>query len=132
MTDLREPTDLQLMILNSLWTRKEATIGQIHSDVRARAGASRKTVATLLARLETRGMVRHRLAAREGVYRAAVTRRKVLVSRVGGVLGAMFGSSDLSKTVGPSAVHGDEVKKGDVARILALLKQAETDLKRGR
>jgi predicted transcriptional regulator len=76
MSDVREITDLQLMILDSLWRRREATVRDVHGDIAKRARASRKTVATLLARLESKGMVRHRLDGREGLYRATVTRRR--------------------------------------------------------
>jgi predicted transcriptional regulator len=128
MSEAREITDLQLMILNSLWQRREATIRDVHADVAKRARASRKTVATLLARLEARGMVRHRLDGREGLYRATVTRRKILVSRVGSLLGAMF-DSGREPVLGTAAVHSRDVREGDVARIIALLKRAERDLK---
>jgi predicted transcriptional regulator len=128
MSDAREITDLQLMILNSLWHRREASVRDVHGDVAKRAPASRKTVATLLARLEARGMVRHRLEGREGLYRATVTRRKVLVSRVGSLLGAMFDSGRVPAP-GSAAVDSRDVREGDVARIISLLKQAERDLK---
>jgi len=128
MSDVREITDLQLMILDSLWRRREATVRDVHGDIAKRARASRKTVATLLARLESKGMVRHRLDGREGLYRATVTRRKVLVSRVGSLLGAMFDGGRLPAP-GAAAVDSRDVRAGDVARIISLLKQAERDLK---
>ncbi len=128
MADLREITDLQLMILSSLWNRREASVRDIHGDIIKRASVSRKTIATLLARLEARGLVRHRLDGREGLYRVIVTKRTVLVSRVGGLLSAMF---DIGRTsaVGSAAVESKDVREGDVSRILALLKKAERDLK---
>ena len=72
-TEPSELTDLQLTILSVLWERREATVAEIHDEIGERAGASRKTIATLLDRLERRGYVKHKARDRENVYRAAVS-----------------------------------------------------------
>ena len=69
-TEPSELTDLQLTILSVLWERREATVAEIHDEIGERAGASRKTIATLLDRLERRGYVKHKARDRENVYRA--------------------------------------------------------------
>ncbi len=129
MSDLAELTDLQLMILGVFWQRREATIGEVHEALRARTDVSRKTIATLLSRLERRGLVRHRMDGREGVYKAMVNRREVLASRMAGVLGALFDLSPRgAAAAGARAIDASEVKPGDVARLRALLRRAERDL----
>ena len=63
--------DLQLRILKVLWNRQRANV----SEVQAALGDDRlayTTVATMLRKMEVRGLVRHRLEARSFVYRAAV------------------------------------------------------------
>ena len=131
MPDPRELTDLQLAILSILWARREATVAEVHEALGDRLGASRKTLATLLDRLERRGFVRHGARGRENVYRAAVTRRRVVLARVSSVLGALFEPGDGLAAAGaaPRAVDGGEVRDGDVDRVLALLRRAERDLR---
>jgi len=123
--ELAELTDLHLLILGSLWTSGESTIAEIHAAIRHRSDASLKTIATLLSRLEQRGFVVHRMAGREGVYRALVDRRETLVARVGGLLGSFFATEE---PVGATAVAADEVAPGDAERLLALLRRAERDI----
>jgi BlaI family transcriptional regulator, penicillinase repressor len=126
-TELAELTDLHLLILGALWTSGEATIAEIHSAIRHRSDASPKTIATLLSRLEQRGFVVHHMVGREGVYRALVDRREVLVARVSGLLGSFFAAEE-DGVVGAAAVRADEVEPGDAERLRVLLKRAEQDL----
>lgn len=123
-----ELTDLQLTILSVLWERREATVAEIHDAIGERAGASRKTVATLLDRLERRGYVRHKARDRENVYRATVSRQRVVVSRVGSLLGALF--TPKPRGAGARALDASEVRPGDVEQLLALLRRAERDVRK--
>jgi predicted transcriptional regulator len=125
--DLSELTDLHLLILGALCAGGEMTIAQVHAAVRHRGTAAAKTIATLLLRLEQRGLVTHRLEAREGVYRALVTRRELLVARVSGMLGSLFAAEE-GAAEGPAAVAPDEVQDGDAQRLRELLRRAERDL----
>ena len=126
MAESSDLTDLQLMILTALWQHREATVSELHEAVNQQAAVSRKTIATLLSRLERRGMVRHRMQGRDGVYRAVAGRRGVVLARMSAMLGAMFGEVG---TAGAHAVEPSEVKAGDVKRILAMLRRAERDIK---
>ena len=129
MPDLRELTDLQLMLLGVLWDRGNATIGEIHERLPGDADVSRKTVATLLSRLEARGVVRHRVEGRENVYQAAVPRQRVLLSRVSSLLGALFHGDP--RAAGVAALDASEVHAGDVDRVRALLRRLEQDVAAG-
>src|SRR4051812_35663699 len=91
MRDYRDLTDAQLQILGALWELETGTINDIHKALGPRGGIARKTIATLLSRMERRGLVKHRFEGRAGIYRPMVTRRAVLLSRMTGVLGAVFG-----------------------------------------
>ena len=126
MPDLSELTDLQLTLLGVLWDRRDATVGEIHDRLPAEAEVSRKTVATLLSRLERRGLVRHRVEGRENVYQAAVPRQRVLLSRVSSLLGALFHADP--RAAGVAALDASEVRAGDVERVRALLRRLEQDV----
>jgi predicted transcriptional regulator len=126
MAGYRDLTDLQLAILGVLWERGECAIGQVHAALRGHRKVSRKTVATLLSRLEQRGMVRHWREGKESVYEATVPRRTVLVKRMAALLGVLFDTS--TGAVTPHALDRSDVRAGDVARLRKLLRKAERDL----
>lgn len=67
-------TELQLAILDALWSRGEASAIEIHDDLRPERDVTQATVNTLLARLSDRGLVAHREEGRRYQYRAAVER----------------------------------------------------------
>jgi len=124
--DLSELTDLHLLILGALWTHGESSISAVHDAIASR-GVSAKTIATILGRLEKRRLVSHRMEGREGVYRPLVSRRDVLMSRVGGVLDSLFAAEE--GVAGAGLVSKGELKPGDSKRLLELLRKAERDVK---
>lgn len=124
--DLSDLTDLHLLILGVLWSKDEASIAQIHEAIESR-GVTAKTIATILGRLEKRRLVRHAMRGREGVYRALVTRREALVSRVGSVLDSLFAADETG--IGAAALSRKDVKAGDSKRLLELLHKAEKDVR---
>ena len=125
--DLTDLTDHHLLILGALWTLGKGTIAEIHAAIRADHDITTKTIGTLLGRLEKRGVVSRETAGREGVYRPNVTRRAVLVSRIGGALSAVFAAEE---EVGSAAVSRKHVRAGDDEKLRALLKRAEKDLRK--
>ena len=60
--------DLQLRIMKVLWSQGEATVAEVHRAVGAERDLAYTTVATMLRKMEARGLVRHRLEARSFVY----------------------------------------------------------------
>ena len=83
-------------------------------------------MATLLSRLDQRGLVRHRSERHGNVFTTAVRRRTILVARLAAMLEAVFDSP--LRPVAPHAVESREVRPGDVARLRQLLRKAERDL----
>lgn len=70
-------TELQLAILDVLWRRSEASVLEIHDDLRRQRRVAQSTISTLLTRLEERAYVAHREEGRKYVYRAAVDREEL-------------------------------------------------------
>lgn len=79
-------TELQLAILDALWALGEASVVEIHDELRGGREVSQATINTLLGRLEERGFVRHREEGRRNLYEAAVERRELRRSLVEGFL----------------------------------------------
>jgi BlaI family transcriptional regulator, penicillinase repressor len=64
--------DLQLQIMQALWHRHEATVAEVHADLAPSRPLAYTTVATMLRRMEARGLTRHRVEGRTFIYRAVV------------------------------------------------------------
>jgi predicted transcriptional regulator len=64
--------DVQLRLMQVLWQRGEATVGEVHKELAAERDLAYTTVATMLRKMEARGLVRHRVEERSFVYRAVI------------------------------------------------------------
>ncbi len=64
--------DLQLNIMKVLWVRGEATVAEVHAALSGERDLAYTTMATMLRKMEARGLVRHRVEGRSFVYRPAV------------------------------------------------------------
>ena len=60
--------DLQLRIMKVLWERREATVAQVLEALRDPADLAYTTIATMLRKMEARGLVSHRAEGRSFVY----------------------------------------------------------------
>lgn len=123
-------TELQLAFMQVLWERGEATVQDVQQALDRPLAQS--TVATLLGRLEKRGLVTHRVDGRQYVYRAAVTEpevRRTLVSDMSALADELFGG-DVAALVSHLLTARD-VDGNDLARVKALIEAREREL-RGR
>ena len=69
-------TALQLAVMQVLWSRDEASVTDVQREMTGRRLAL-TTVATLLVRLEQRGLVSHRAEGRQYIYRSRVSPAEV-------------------------------------------------------
>jgi predicted transcriptional regulator len=82
--------DLQLAIMRVLWQRGEATVTDVHEALRASRGLAPTTIATMLRRMEDKGVVDHRQDGRQFVYRARVREEDVHRSMVAELVERLF------------------------------------------
>lgn len=82
MTDPYALTELQLAILGILWDRGEATSRDVRDALEPDRPLALTTVATLLSRLERRGVLAHRRSGRSYVFRPTVSRDEVRTAMV--------------------------------------------------
>lgn len=83
-------TDLQLAIVRLLWENGECTVVDVQEGLLPERPLAQTTVATLLTRLEKRGVVSHRTAGRQFIYRAEVTEPEVRRGMVGELTNSLF------------------------------------------
>ena len=64
--------DLQLRILQLLWQHGEMPAAGVHAALQPERSLAPTTIATMLAKMEARGLLAHREQGRAFIYRAAV------------------------------------------------------------
>jgi len=69
--------DLQLRIMKVLWQRGEATVADVLEQVAGPNDLAYTTVATMLRKMEARGLVTHRIEGRSFIYRARLREEEV-------------------------------------------------------
>lgn len=69
--------DLQLRIMKILWLRSEATVTDVLGDLTGASELAYTTVATMLRKMEAKGLVTHRIEGRSFIYRARVKEEEV-------------------------------------------------------
>jgi predicted transcriptional regulator len=115
----RDLTDLQVDLLEVLWERGEATVAEVQEALLRTRGLATTTVATLLSRLEKRGIITHRADGRLFVYRALVSREQVRDSMVSALTYRMF-SGNVAALVNHLLTDA-EISPGDLARVKRLI-----------
>ena len=111
--------DLQLRIMKALWARGEATVAEIQEAVPGGADLAYTTVATMLRKMEVRGLVGHRADGRTFIYRAAVAEDQVSRGMAEHVLDRLFGGS--VEALVSNLLTTREVGRDELARLEKLI-----------
>ena len=82
--------ELQHAIMRVLWERDEATVANVHEALYEERGLAPTTIATMLRKMENKGVVAHRLEGRQFFYRPVVSESDVRSSMVGELLDRLF------------------------------------------
>jgi predicted transcriptional regulator len=123
MKQLHDLTDLQLAILREIWRRKRATVTDVYDALLEATGLAKKTIGTMIARLEKQGFLEHVVEGREFVYVPTVSENEVGKAKVQNVVERLFGGS-LTALVS-HALDAKDVQAGDVARARELIAEWE-------
>lgn len=117
--------DLQHAIMAVLWARGEATTADVHEALREERGLALTTIATMLRKMEDKGLVAHRADGRQFVYRPLVSEDQVRRSMVGELVGRLFGGDP--KALVAHLVSENEIDPEELDHLRRRL-----DAKRGR
>ncbi|MDA7980609.1 MAG: BlaI/MecI/CopY family transcriptional regulator [Pirellulales bacterium] len=85
--------DLQLRIMQVLWARGASTVQKVQAELNAGDEFAYTTIATMLRKMEDRGLVRHETAGRRFVYQAAVEESEVTRTMATDMLERLFEGS---------------------------------------
>lgn len=128
MTETIQLTDLQIAIMRVLWSKGEATAVQIWDALRPERGLAQTTIATMLSRLEKRGVIQHRTQSRQFVYFPTVTEPEVRRSMVGELTERLF-DGNVAELMA-HLLSGREMSRGDLARVRELIATHEKTLEK--
>jgi BlaI family penicillinase repressor len=112
--------DLQLRIMRVLWKSGSASV----AEVMKRLGGNRlayTTVATMLRKMEDRGLLRHRQRGRRFIYEPAVTAEEVTRSMADDLVQRLF-QGNLADTVA-HLLQTREVSRKELAELEHLIQQ---------
>jgi len=82
--------ELQLAIIRVLWSSGTASVAEVHAALPEVHRRALTTIATMLSKMEKKGVVRHRTAGRQFVYRATVSESDVKRSMVAELAHRLF------------------------------------------
>jgi len=123
MPERHEITELQLAILRILWDRGEATVAELWEALHDQRGLAQTTVATLVARLQRRGIVERRTRDRQYLYRATITEADVQHSMVSELTERLF-AGDAAALV-THLISASDMSPGDLARVKRMIDDAQ-------
>jgi predicted transcriptional regulator len=112
--------DLQLKIMQVLWELGRASVADVHGHLSANRLAY-TTVATMLRKMEDRGLVRHEEDERRFIYEACVTEQEVRRSVAEDFLDRVCDGS-LASAVN-HLLETREVSREELAELRRLIKQ---------
>ena len=115
--------DLQLRILQSLWDRPDSSVSEVHAELKPERDLAYTTVATMLRKMEVRGLVTHREAGRSFLYRALVAADDVSRS-VGKHLVDQLSGGSLIEAVS-HLLTSREVSRDELNQLEKLVKEAK-------
>lgn len=127
MTKTERLGDLQLAILRVLWSEGEATVTDVHAALVDQRGLAPTTVATMLKKMEPRGLVTHRSEGRKFIYRPAVSEEQVTRSMVDDLTERLF-DGDAAALVG-HLISRREIEPDELAEIRKLVEKARKNRK---
>jgi predicted transcriptional regulator len=121
--------DLQLAIMRVLWQREEAAVTEVHEALLDERGLAPTTIATMLSKMERKGVVAHRAEGRRFLYRPTVSEPQVRRSMVGELTERLFGGDRVALVSHLLAEHA--LDPAELAELRRLTEQApagaETD-----
>jgi len=114
--------DLQVAILRVLWDEGEATVARVHEGLPGKHRAL-TTIATMLSKMERRGIVEHRVEGRQFVFRPRISEQEVLRSMVADLTEKLF-EGDVTALVSHLLTE-QEIDRDELVRLRRMIVEKE-------
>lgn len=113
-------SEAQLSVMRALWRLGETPTARVVELVSKQRRLAYTTVATMLSRLEKRGLVASRQEGREKIYRTLVSEDEVRTAMVSGLVSRLFRGNPAALV--SHLVRREEIGEDDLQRVRELLK----------
>lgn len=120
---LPRPTDAELAILRVLWSRKQATVREVHEALSGAQTTGYTTVLKLMQIMTDKGLVERDESNRAHVYRPRLSEQKTKGQLVGDLLDRAFGGSAGELVM--QALSARRASSDELQQIRELLDQLE-------
>ncbi|HVC99192.1 MAG TPA: BlaI/MecI/CopY family transcriptional regulator [Pirellulales bacterium] len=114
---------VQLAIMQALWRRGQATVAQVRQELEPGRPLAYTTIATMLTKMERKGLVDHRRDGRTFIYRPLVERDQVRGSMVADLVERLF-AGDVTELVSHLLDECD-VTPDELSKLKQLIRQRE-------
>jgi predicted transcriptional regulator len=121
------PSDAQWEVMNIIWDRGEATVGEVWQAFSAQRPVARNTVLTLVARLEEKGWLRRRTEANVLHYSATIPQQTALRQIARRLVDTAFQGS--AEGLIMTLLDDSDLSEGQAERIRAMLETARREKK---
>lgn len=115
--------DLQLAIMRVLWKHGESTVADVHEAIEPERGLALTTIATMLTKMEKKGVVDHRAEGRRFIYRPLVSESQVCRSMVSDLTSQLF-RGDVTALVNHLLSEHD-IDSGELAQLREMIASRE-------
>ena len=122
--------ELQHAIMKVLWDRGEATTAAVHEALREDRGLALTTIATMLRKMEDKGVVAHRAEGRQFVYRPTVSEDQVRRSMVAELVERLFAGDP--KALVAHLVSEREIDADEIGELRRRVSEADRPSRRRR
>jgi BlaI family transcriptional regulator, penicillinase repressor len=114
-----KPTESELEILQTLWTRGLATVREVHEDLAQTKDVGYTTTLKLMQIMHEKGLVKRDDSMRTHVYQAAVNKEKTQKHLLGKMIDSLFGGSSTQLVI--QALGENKASPEELEKIQALL-----------
>ncbi len=124
MARKRSPTltDGESRLMNVLWKKERATVGEVVSALPRKHAVAYNTVQTMLRILEAKGYVAHDQVGRAFVYRPLVEQRTARRRALSHLIKALFDNSPSQVVL--DVLHDERLAAGEIERLKRLIAEA--------
>jgi BlaI family penicillinase repressor len=114
-----KPTESELEILQTLWTRGLATVREVHEDLARTKDVGYTTTLKLMQIMHEKGLVKRDDSMRTHVYQAAVNKENTQKHLLSKMIDSLFGGSSTQLVI--QALGENKVSPEELEKIQALL-----------
>jgi predicted transcriptional regulator len=114
---------LQLQIMRVLWEQGEGTVTDVHAALLETHGLAPTTIATMLKKMEAKGVVEHRTEGRRFVYTPTISQAEVTKTMVADLADRLFDGS--AAALASHLIEEHEVQLRELDALRGLITRAK-------